>query len=378
MAAIQSLAISAVVADIGQTQTPATSTTTNSSPPDGQSSTTSVATDNTAHAAAVAQGAVLSLGAPLSLTLQPNQTLQEGNTTLDLSGTGSAPPLAVVDSPNGIQSATITWENGGPTENLTVFDTGGGTYLLGGVHTYANDGPASYTFTVTIVDNDGDSVQDSRTVTVNNVPPTLTISGLPSVDEGSVYTLGLSSSDPGADTISQWTIHWGDGTPAQIVAGNPSSVTHVYADGPNNYTISATATDEDGAYAAGNTVDVTVNNVSPALNLQPDQALYEGNTTLDLSGTGARFGGRRHLSERHPIGNHHLGRWQHRQPHGLRCNRRALPAGRHSFLRQRRTGYLHVHRHSDRQRWRSRPGQSDRHRQQRSAHAQHQRPDQHR
>ena len=38
------------------------------------------------------------------------------------------------------------------------------------------------------------------------------------------------------------------------MTGNPSSVTHVYADGPNSYTVSATATDEDGTFAAGNTV----------------------------------------------------------------------------------------------------------------------------
>ncbi len=39
----------------------------------------------------------------------------------------------------------------------------------------------------------------------------------------------------------------------------------MYADGTANYTISATATDEDGTYAAGNTVGVTVNNVAPTL-----------------------------------------------------------------------------------------------------------------
>src|SRR4029450_9895018 len=79
-------------------------------------------------------------------------------------------------------------------------------------------------------------------VAVHNVSPSLTISGAADVDEGSSYTLSLSSVDPGTDTISQWTINWGDGT--QIVSGNPASVTHVYADGTVNRTISATATDE--------------------------------------------------------------------------------------------------------------------------------------
>ena len=96
-----------------------------------------------------------------------------------------------------------------------------------------------------------------------NVAPALAISGASSVNEGSSYTLNLSALDPGADTISGWTINWGDGS--EIITGNPSSVTHTYADGAAGYTINATATDEDGTFAAGNTVAVTVNNVAPTL-----------------------------------------------------------------------------------------------------------------
>ena len=92
--------------------------------------------------------------------------------------------------------------------------------------------------------------------------------------KGPAYTLNLSSSDPGADTITQWTINWGDGT--QVVAGNPTSVTHTYADGDANYTISATATDEDGTYAAGNTVSVTVHNVAPTLAISGASDVNEG------------------------------------------------------------------------------------------------------
>ena len=103
-------------------------------------------------------------------------------------------------------------------------------------------------------------------MTVHNVAPTLTISGAADVNEGALYTLNLSSTDPGTDTITSWTINWGDGI--EVVTGNPSSVTHTYADGANSYTISATATDEDGTFAAGNTVAVTVNNVAPTLDDQ--------------------------------------------------------------------------------------------------------------
>ena len=138
---------------------------------------------------------------------------------------------------------------GADTISQWTINWGDGTQVVSGnpssvTHTYA-DGTANYTISATATDEDGTFAAGNTVgVTVNNVAPTLTISGAASVNEGSSYTLNLSKSDPGADTISQWTINWGDST--QVVAGNPASVTHTYADGDANYTISATATDEDG------------------------------------------------------------------------------------------------------------------------------------
>src|SRR6185436_17902545 len=99
-------------------------------------------------------------------------------------------------------------------------------------------------------------------LTIDNMAPTLTISGAVSVDEGSSYTLNLSSSDPGADTISSWTINWGDGS--QIVSGSPASVAHTFVNGNADYTITASATDEDGTFNATSGVAVHVNNVAPS------------------------------------------------------------------------------------------------------------------
>src|SRR5207249_3107224 len=141
-------------------------------------------------------------------------------------------------------------------------------------HVFA-DGPNSYTVSATATDEDGTfSAGNTVAVTVNNVTPTLTLSGPASVNEGAVYTLSLSSYDPGADTVSGWTITWGDGV-TQAVAGNPGSVVHVYADGPNDFTIRATAADEDGTYNAGNALSVHVNNVAPALTLAGSTSVNE-------------------------------------------------------------------------------------------------------
>src|SRR6185312_2223847 len=111
---------------------------------------------------------------------------------------------------------------------------GDGTQVVAGnpssvSHTYV-DGDANYIISATATDEDGTfAAGNTVAVAVHNVAPTLAISGASDVNEGSPYTLNLSSFDPGTDTITQWTINWGDGT--QVVSGNPSSVSHTYADG---------------------------------------------------------------------------------------------------------------------------------------------------
>jgi Ca2+-binding RTX toxin-like protein len=61
-------------------------------------------------------------------------------------------------------------------------------------------------------------------------------------------------------------------------------VTHTYADGAASYTISATATDEDGTHSAGNTVAVMVNNVAPTANAGGPYATFD-DTPIVLNGT---------------------------------------------------------------------------------------------
>ncbi len=139
----------------------------------------------------------------------------------------------------------------------------------------------TYTVALRVTDDNGATSGAFTSLSVANTAPTLTISGADSVNEGSTYTLDLSSSDPGDDTIIQWEINWGDGSPVQTVAGNPTSVTHTYVDGPRNYTILATATDEDGTYEAMRTI--TVNNVAPVVNAGTDRTVNEGDT-VDFSG----------------------------------------------------------------------------------------------
>jgi extracellular elastinolytic metalloproteinase len=165
----------------------------------------------------------------------------------------------------------------------TLIQNGDGTWIWS--NTYDDDG--TYTTIVTAQNTNGSITTTSFEVSVANVAPTLTISGAASVDEASTYTLNLMSFDPGADTIDHWTIDWGDGAP-EFFSGNPASVNHIYADGnvSSHYTISATATDDDGLFTAGNTVAVTVNNVSPVVSIAgPANGIPLTNLTFTLSPT---------------------------------------------------------------------------------------------
>jgi uncharacterized delta-60 repeat protein len=181
-----------------------------------------------------------------------------------------------------ISSWTINWGDG----NFTTVP--GGTATVN--YTYADGGNPStaYTISATATDEDGTYNSNSLNVTVVNVAPTLTISGAASADEGSPYTLNLSSSDPGADTITSWTINWGDGSDPDVVSGSTASVSHAYADGGNPstaYAISATATDEDGTFNS-NSLVVTVDNVAPTLTIAGAASVDEGSSyALSLSST---------------------------------------------------------------------------------------------
>jgi hypothetical protein len=118
----------------------------------------------------------------------------------------------------------------------------------GAIRWTAIDGDAAYSFTVSVTDVAGLSASRSFQVNVANVAPTLAAGGLQAVYAGEAFTLELSSSDPGADTISTWRIDWGDGT-VNDYAGNPSALSHTYTGVLGKVLIRATATDEDGSYA---------------------------------------------------------------------------------------------------------------------------------
>ena len=106
----------------------------------------------------------------------------------------------------------------------------------------------------------------SQSLTVNNVPPTIGLSGTAFADEGTPYSLTLGAvSDAGGDEVTEFVVHWGDGRADTLAAAG--QVTHTYAfdfvnsDTPT--TILVDLVDEDGTHAAAGSLTITVRNVEP-------------------------------------------------------------------------------------------------------------------
>lgn len=207
-----------------------------------------------------------------------------GNATVD-EGSPYTLNLGVVTDPgqDTITSYKINWGDG-------VIDSfTGNPANTTATHTYA-DGPNNQTHRVTVTDEDGTVVAGELSVLVLNVAPTISLTGAGSVDEGSPYTLNLGAiTDPGTDTVSAYSIDWGDGSAVENFTGNPAnaSKTHTYVDGTNIYPVRVSLTDEDGTHADAASLSVLVNNVAPTFEAGADETVQPQRLgTFSRSGIG--------------------------------------------------------------------------------------------
>ncbi|MEZ6193478.1 MAG: hypothetical protein R3C45_19580, partial [Phycisphaerales bacterium] len=204
--------------------------------------------------------------ASLSISLD-SATISEGG-TVQLLGT-------FTNSPQD-HTLTVDWGDG----TIDIIPVPSGVFDLSTLnitHTYDDNGPSPsaspyvYPIGVTLAEDTGPGilVDNSLTATVNNVAPTVALSGAATVNESAVYTLTIGAvTDPGTDTVIQYRVIWGDGTfdvytPAQLALSS-GQVTHTYQDGPASITqIAVELTDEDGIHPNAGILPLTVNNLNP-------------------------------------------------------------------------------------------------------------------
>ncbi|MBX3641354.1 MAG: DUF4347 domain-containing protein, partial [Nitrosomonas sp.] len=148
---------------------------------------------------------------------------------------------------------SIDWGDGSAAENGAIA-AGVNSFNISRIFA---DGDASHTVSVTVTDTAGDTDTQQFQLDVNNVVPTIALSGLPEVDAGVSYTLNLGAiTDPGDDTVTSYIINWGDNS--SDTYDTAGEVTHTFA-ADGNYTISVDLVDEDDTHTAAGTLAVAVN-----------------------------------------------------------------------------------------------------------------------
>jgi len=154
--------------------------------------------------------------------------------------------------------------------------------------TYLADGPATLVVTGTVTDTTTNQTASYESdIEINNVAPTLTISGSHYLDDAHGYVLGLAALTQQQDPIMNWFINWGDGT-TSTVSGSTITTPHTYPSKASDkcWIINAAASDKDGSYDSNT---LTVNNF---LSGMPDLLPLGTGTSLGwnlLNATATRF-----------------------------------------------------------------------------------------
>ncbi len=122
-----------------------------------------------------------------------------------------------------------------------------------------------------------------RAFSVENVTPTVTITPLAAIDDGSAAAFSLSFTDPGQAFSETYTYQWlFDGVLNGITT---SSVSFNFAT-QGAHTVTARVTDGHGATGA-TTITVTVNNAAPAASISGITGVRNEGTTLSFNGSGS-------------------------------------------------------------------------------------------
>jgi hypothetical protein len=178
----------------------------------------------------------------------PDQTINEGS-TLSL-------PVQATDPDPG---ATLTYSlDSAPAGASIDPNTGLFTFTPG-------DGPLTTTATVRVMADGSPELSDAKTftITVDNVPPTVLLTGPTDGFQGvsgQARTLTLGATDPSPiDQATGFTyaLDWGDGTIQTLSGLSGVQVSHAYA-AAGTYTATLTATDKDGGTSDPVTLPLTI------------------------------------------------------------------------------------------------------------------------
>ncbi len=144
-------------------------------------------------------------------------------------------------------------------------------------HTYGAAG--TYTVTLTVMDNHGNTDTTSAAKTITDRPPTVsfTETATTGVTLDSI-TLTITSSDPDG-TVTTTMVDWGD-THVDTLAGTATTDSHSYATA-GTYTVTVTVTDDNGS-TANSTAEKTITD-------RPPIASFSESSTTMVTGRNIHF-----------------------------------------------------------------------------------------
>ena len=192
-------------------------------------------------------------------------------------------------------SITYSWVHDADHEDDT-YD--GAEITITGTNT--KDGAASFTspnlsaadfttdknklvFKLTVSDGRGGTATDTVTITVTNAEPTIKVTGgNRNVTDDTTYTLKATTTDDGTPTTT-WSVTKLGTAPDTTIGTTTGTITIPKAAVVNDqYEVTATVTDEDGA-TASHKVTLTVNNQRPNAVISPSQACKGPGETVNFN-----------------------------------------------------------------------------------------------
>jgi len=221
-------------------------------------------------------------------------------TTFNLIVNNVAPIVAITNAPTSSPEGTMISLGSTVTDPSSVDTAAGFTYAWGVTkdgNSYATDSTQSFSFTpddnatyvvtLDVTDKDGGTGTDSASITVNNVAPTVAITGAPtSSPEGTMISLGSTVTDPSSvDTAAGFTYAWGVTKDGNSYATDSTQSFSFTPDDNATYVVTLDVTDKDGGTGT-DSASITVLNVAPTatFNFPTDPVILNSQFSLSLTG----------------------------------------------------------------------------------------------
>ena len=203
-----------------------------------------------------------------AFTISPATVVAPG-TAVSFDATGSTDPKGTITD--------YSWSFG---DGTPVDDAGTSTSVQ---RAYASRG--TYTVTLTVTNNFGQTNTSTHTITVDD-PPTAAFTSSPATvaAPGATVNFDATASAPGASggTITDYSWNFGDGTPVDDTSGT-AAASHAYAS-PGIYTVTLTATDDLGVTGTA-TEQLTVD--APTAAFTPSATVSAPGATVSFDASGS-------------------------------------------------------------------------------------------